>query len=89
MRGASSIACFRVSSVCNWRDVVSAGEEERLQQLSAALPEEESQGELSPGKDYSRGGGESGPDPTMAVGADTSIQWRNSLPETDDQMVTM
>lgn len=34
-RGASSIT--RVSSVCNWRDVVSAGEEERLQQLGLVL----------------------------------------------------
>lgn len=38
MWGASSITCFKVSTVCNWTDVVSAGVEERLQQLGLVLP---------------------------------------------------
>lgn len=36
--GASSITCFRISSMCNWTDVISAGEEERLQQLGLVFP---------------------------------------------------
>lgn len=38
--GASSITCFRISSVCmcNRTDVISAGEEERLQQLGLVFP---------------------------------------------------
>lgn len=38
MGGAFSITCFRVSSVCNWKDVASAGEEERVQQPRLVLP---------------------------------------------------
>lgn len=90
MRGASSITCFRESRACNWTDVNSAGEEERLQQLGLVLSSQKRRARVnSVLEKIAVGRRERGPDPAMAVGADVSIQRRNSLPEIEDGMVTM